>query len=85
MRSFLLVIILALLLQCQGVPIEDFFIVDGSSSNSPDQELFDDLSTSCGGVSRLNVCFTSHISFNCQANFSFVMHIDDIGSTGRNS
>ena len=68
------------------VPIEDFFIVDGSSSNSPDQELFDVLATSCGGVSRLNVCFfASHISFNCQASFSFVMRIDDIGSTGGNS
>ena len=68
MKSFLLVVILALLVQCQGVPIEDFFIVDGTSSTIPNQQIIDNLATDCGGATQLSVCFASHILFNFQAN-----------------
>ena len=82
MRSLLLVIILALLLQGQGVPIEDFFIVDGSFSMSPNEQIIDNLATDCGGVSRFSVCFASHNLFNFQANSLAIYYI---GSTGGNS
>ena len=69
MRSFLLVIILALLLQGQGVPIEDFFtIIDASSSMSADVKIIDNLATDCGGATRLSVRFALHVLFNFQAN-----------------
>ena len=67
MKSFLLVVILALLLQCQGVPIEDFFMVEGSSSPHPNQQMIGNLATDCGAVSHFSVCFASHILFNFQA------------------
>ena len=61
-QSFLLVVILALL-QCQGVPIEDFFPTNGLSSSLAATSHFPVLATACGGVAQLDVCLhhTSHL------------------------
>ena len=89
MRSFQFffpIVILALLLQCQGVPIEDFFPTDGLSSSSAETIHFHVLATACGGgVTQLDVCFASHFSFNCPTSFNFMIHLDNIDSTGWNS